>query len=68
MFGYGHCMGMGGWWLILIIVLIILFYFLKENQKRDTSSSAQEILDQRFAKGEIDEEEYKKRSNTLKNR
>jgi putative membrane protein len=65
MVGYGHCMGMGGWWLIPIIMLIVLFYFFKENQKNNISS-AQEILDKRYAKGEIDEEEYMERSNTLK--
>jgi putative membrane protein len=58
-------MGMGGWWLIPIIMLIVLFYFFKENQKNNISS-AQEILDKRYAKGEIDEEEYMERSNTLK--
>ena len=67
MFGYGHCMGMGGWWLIVIILLIVLFYLLKEKQKNSTSS-AQEILDKRYANGEIDKEEYEERSNHLKNR
>ncbi|MFT7879190.1 MAG: hypothetical protein ABXS91_02245 [Sulfurimonas sp.] len=67
MLGYGHCMGMGGWWLIVIIVLIIFFYFLKERQKSDTPS-AQEILDRRYANGEIDQEVYEEKSNQLKNR
>ncbi|MDD3592477.1 MAG: SHOCT domain-containing protein [Sulfurovum sp.] len=65
MFGYGHCMGMGGWWLIAIILLIILFYFIKERQRSDTPS-AQEILDRRYANGEIDQEEYEERSKNLK--
>ncbi|MDM5272058.1 SHOCT domain-containing protein [Sulfurovum sp. zt1-1] len=64
MYPFGHCWGMGGW-LVPIILLIILFYFLKEKQKRDTSS-AQDILDHRYAKGEIDKEEYEERSKTLK--
>lgn len=66
MFGYGHCMGVGGFgWLILIILLIIFFYFIKEKQKSKTSS-AQEILDTLYAKGEIDKEEYEERSKNLK--
>lgn len=67
MVGFGHCWGMGWWWLIAIILLIILFYFFKERQKSDTPS-AQEILDKRYANGEIDQEEYKEKSNQLKHR
>jgi putative membrane protein len=67
MLGYGHCMGMGGWWVIVIILLIILFYFLKEKQKNGTIS-AQEILDKRYANGEIDKAEYEEKSKHLKNR
>lgn len=64
MYPFHHGWGMGGW-LIPIILLIILFYLFNEKQKKDTSS-AQDILDERYAKGEIDKEEYEERSNTLK--
>jgi len=65
MFETGHCWGMGGWWLIPIILLIIFFYFLKDQSKKETSS-AQDILDRRYANGEIDKEEYQEKSNNLK--
>ena len=66
MFEIGHCWGMGGWWFIPLILLIILFFFIfKEQPKKDTNS-AQDILDKRYANGEIDKDEYLEKSNDLK--
>ena len=54
-------------WLIPILFIIIIFYFLNENNKgKKEEASAQDLLDKRYAKGEIDEEEYEKRSRHLK--
>ena len=56
-----------GMWLIPILLIIIIFYVLKENNKgKKEESSAQDILDKRYAKGEIDEEAYDKMSRHLK--
>lgn len=56
-----------GMWLIPIVLIIIVIYFLKENSKGEgKDSSAQDILDKRYASGEIDKEEYKEKSNVLK--
>lgn len=68
-FGYGGGYGMGilGW-VFQIIVLIGVAYLIlylvrsfthRENTTR-SSSNAKEIAAQRFARGEISEEEYKK--------
>jgi len=64
----GHGWGMGfGMWFIPILLVIIVIYFLKENSKGEGKhSSAQDILDKRYASGEIDTEEYKEKSNVLK--
>jgi len=62
----GHGWGMGfGMWFIPILLIIIVIYLLKENSK-DKSTSAQDILDKRYANGEIDTQEYEEKSNILK--
>ncbi len=64
----GHGWGMGfGMWFIPILLVVILIYFLKENGKGEANTpSAQDILDKRYASGEIDTEEYKEKSDALK--
>ncbi len=63
----GHGWGMGfGMWFTLIVFVIIVLYFLKENSKgEEKHSSSQDILDRRYANGEIDTEEYEEKSNAL---
>jgi putative membrane protein len=69
----------GGWmwvWLVLVVVgLLIIGYVgvrLAQGRARSSSagsdpsgSSARRILDQRYARGEIDEEEYLRRRDML---
>lgn len=64
----GHGWGMGfGMWIIPILFVLLVFYFLKENNKsEDKHTSAQDILDKRYANGEIDTQEYEEKSNALK--
>ena len=64
----GHGWGMGfGMWLIPILLVIIVIYFLKQNSKGEEKyPSAQDILDKRYANGEIDTEEYEEKSDALK--
>jgi putative membrane protein len=67
--GYsGHGWGMGfGIWFTLIVFGIFIFYFLKESKKSEKDhSSAQDILDKRYANGEIDTQEYQEKTNILK--
>jgi len=65
-----HGWGMGyGMWFTLLLFVFIIFYFLKDNDKdkgKDKTSSAQDILDKRYANGGIDTKEYKEKSNALK--
>jgi putative membrane protein len=75
--GYG---GMGGWgWMfmslssfVFIALLGVTVWLLvratgpgRAPQPRDSTSSAREILAQRYARGEIDEQEYRQRLHTL---
>jgi len=60
--GWGFGMGFG--WLIPLLFLGMLIYFLNTNKKNEIS--AKDILDKRYASGEIDEEEYKRKKELLK--
>jgi putative membrane protein len=64
----GHGWGMGfGMWFTLILFILIVIYFLKESTKsQEKHTSAQDILDRRYANGEIDTKEYEEKSNALK--
>lgn len=74
---YDDGMGWGGWilmaaamiafWALVVFVVVALF----RNTRRSNGStsdrrSAMNILDERFARGEIDEDEYHARSAVLR--
>jgi putative membrane protein len=67
MFGYEHVgMGWGGAWMVLIwtvpIVLAApLIPYFTGNRGAKAGKTALEILEARYARGEIDHEEYRKR-------
>lgn len=66
-------MGMGGgfmggifmllFWVLVIIGTVYLIKYLSQNQKQDKSPL--DILKERYAKGEIDKEEFEKRKKDL---
>lgn len=65
--------GPGGWWPIFPILWVILWgtlifvayrFFRGNRWQRDRS--AQDVLSERYARGEINEEEYRKRLSVLK--
>ncbi len=59
---------MGGWWfwiigLIVVVVIIAVLIYLLNKEDRDKgmkseSKSAEKLLDERYARGEITREEY----------
>lgn len=51
-------------WGIGLVVLVLLIRWAL-GTKTPNANSAKEILDKRFAKGEIDEEEYRKRRSLM---
>jgi len=68
----GHGWGMGWWWIIgLIIVVAIVWMVVKGmNQNNSVSGSepgksALDILKERYAKGEIDKQEFEERKKNL---
>lgn len=65
MSGWGFMMGFGWLWLLLIVV--VLFYIINNKGNKNEEHSARDILDKRYANGEIDDEEYKRMKENLQN-
>jgi putative membrane protein len=72
MFWYDH--GMNGWgyaftFLVTVLVIagvIVLVRYLVRDQRTPNDTTPQQILAERFARGEIDEQEYRTRLATLR--
>lgn len=68
---YGGGMGMVGWllmgtfWVALLVVILWLVVRLLPATDRPDRGSPEEILDRRFARGEIDAETYEAQRATL---
>jgi putative membrane protein len=57
------------WWLLWIIFIITIIYLLTTNtfgKPLNNNKNAEEILKERYAKGEISREEYLKKLEDLK--
>jgi len=71
--GHGWYMGigMGWWWLIGIAIFILVTWFIVKNVNIRNrpyfpgNKSAIDLLKERYAKGEIDKEEFEKRKKDL---
>ncbi|NEN24871.1 SHOCT domain-containing protein [Cryomorpha ignava] len=56
------------WWWILIPIVLVLGVFLNNGRNRQKTvrmENPKNILDNRFAKGEISKEEYEEQKRTL---
>lgn len=69
--GHGWGFGMGWGWIIgLIIIVAIIWFFIKSANQSNTpvqsgSKSALDILKERYARGEIDKDEFEERKKDL---
>lgn len=61
-------MGIGFVIVLAFVALVVWLVVRSSNQRSGGSDSAEELLRRRFAAGEIDEEEYAKRSEVLRRR
>ena len=55
------------WWILIPIVLVFGVFFYKGRNRQNTQKRKNpiDILDNRFAKGEISKEEYEEQKRTL---
>ncbi len=66
--GITHGFGMGFFvWIIPFAFLILFIYLIRgrEESKSDSNTTAQNILDRRYASGGISKEEYEEKSKDL---
>ncbi|GAA2003384.1 SHOCT domain-containing protein [Catenulispora subtropica] len=80
MYGYGHGMGAWGWfamasgtvlvWALLAVVAVVLYRLWTADRRRTPvpaeDRAAERVLAERFARGEIDETEYRSRLEVLR--
>ncbi len=68
----------GGWWILMMVGMIVFWALIILGgawvvrsvilSRREPTERPIEILDRRFAQGEIDEDEYQKRRSALESR
>ncbi|QGY45805.1 SHOCT domain-containing protein [Maribellus comscasis] len=67
----GHGWGMGWWWIIGLIIIIAIVWMVVKGMNQNNSpgqspgKSALDILKERYAKGEIDKQEFEERKKDL---
>jgi len=72
--GFGHGWGMGFGWIIGIFILLIILWLAfrtfrsgETNQTSSGQGTPLDILKERYAKGEIDKDEFEQRKKDLQN-
>ena len=60
-FGLGHLL----WWVLVIVGIVLLVRSLSGRSRRDDGSRALGILEERYARGEIDKAEFENRKRDL---
>jgi putative membrane protein len=63
--GYGWGVGFCVWCSIIALGFILIYFLRGSSHNSEGHSSAQDILDKRFANGEINRQAYEESSNTL---
>lgn len=68
MFYDHHFMGMHWiWWIILVVtILLLVFNIIPYRPRIEPTEDALDILRKRFARGEIEQEEFEERKRVLK--
>jgi putative membrane protein len=74
MFGWEGS-GFEFWWIFPLVMIILCFFMMRGcmgfgdgsagRHRRDFSGSAREILDKRYARGEIDKREYEEKKDAI---
>lgn len=65
----GAWFGMGLWWVLILVLIVVgagaLFSHTRNNGAAGSFPSAREVLDTRYARGEIDRQEYEQKKRDL---
>lgn len=69
----GHWFGGGFMWLFWIVLILVIIWVIKMvtsavNTPADKQKSALDILQERYAKGEIDQKEFEEKKKVLSNK
>ena len=68
----GHMFYGGGFmwifWILLIIAIVYIFQNIAKGNSSSENETPLEILKKRYARGEIDEEEYERRRDELQDK
>jgi putative membrane protein len=67
-FGYGHWAFSLFFWIVIVGAIILALRSGGSRSDGGPSRSAREVLDERYARGEIDREEYRRRREDLEGR
>jgi putative membrane protein len=69
--GWGMGWGMGWWWIIGLIIVVVIVWMVVRGMNQNNSvshshgKSALDILKERYARGEIDKQEFEERKKGL---
>ena len=68
---YGHGWGMGWWWLVGVLIFVVAIWLIlkavnQSNRPSNSSKTPMDVLNDRYARGEIDQQEYEQRKRDLK--
>ncbi|MDA3816434.1 MAG: SHOCT domain-containing protein [Prolixibacteraceae bacterium] len=66
----GHGWGMGWWWIIGIVIVVAVVWMVVKGLNQNSTNqgigkSALDILKERYARGEIDKQEFEERKRDL---
>jgi putative membrane protein len=70
-YGMGGWFGMGLWWIVIVVLLVaaVVFVFRRAGDGKSSappeSESARDVLDKRYARGEIGRDEYEQKKRDL---
>lgn len=68
-FGMGGWFGMGLWWIVIVVLIVAAgaFAFRRAGDNRPSmpTESARDVLDKRYARGEIGRDEYEQKKREL---
>lgn len=63
--GMGWGMGWGMWFIPLLLIILLIYFLVRNNTHTKNGETPLEILKKRYAKGEINKEQFEQMKNDL---